>query len=112
MRRILIDRARDKDRLKRGGGRERIDLDSLQLAFDCPIDDLLAVDEALQNLTAEDASSAQLVKLRFFAGLSLVEAAEVMGISRRVADRLWAFARAWLYNALRDADLLEDSRIS
>jgi len=112
MRRILINRARDKNRLKRGGGRERIDLDSLQLAIDCPVDDLLAVDEALQNLAAEDASSAELVKLRFFAGLSLGEAAEVLGITRRVADRLWAFARAWLYNALRDSDLLEDSRIS
>ncbi len=112
MRRILINRARDKDRLKRGGGRERIDLDSLQLAVDCPIDDLLAVDEALQKLAAEDAPCAELVKLRFFAGLSLTEAADVLGVSRRVADRLWAFARAWLYKALSDADLLEDSRIS
>jgi RNA polymerase sigma factor (TIGR02999 family) len=112
MRRILINRVRDKNRLKRGGGRERIDFDSLQLAIDCPIDDLLAVDEAMQNLAAEDSSSAELVKLRFFAGLSLGEAAEVLGITHRVADRLWAFARAWLYNALKDADLLEDSRIS
>ena len=100
MRRILINGARDKGRLKRGGGRERIDLDTLSLALDCPSDDLLDVNEALQGLADEDPTSAELVKLRFFAGLSHVEAAEVLGISRRVADRLWTFARAWLYDAL------------
>jgi RNA polymerase sigma factor (TIGR02999 family) len=102
MRRVLINRARDKGRLKRVGDRVRIDLNALQLAVDCPSEELLAIDEALQSLATEDAASAELVKLRFFAGMSLGEAAEVMGITRRVADRLWAFARAWLFDALRD----------
>ncbi len=109
MRRILVNRARDKGRLKRGGERERIDFDSLQLAVGCHSDTLLAVDEALQRLAAEDAASAELVKLRFFAGLSLTDSAQAMGISRRVADRLWAFARAWLFDALREDDPSKNS---
>jgi len=112
MRRILINRARDQGRLKRGGDWQRIDFDSLQLAVDCPSDTLLAVDEALQQLAVEDAEAAELVKLRFFAGLSLSDSAQAMGISRRVADRLWAFARAWLYSALREADPPENSPLS
>jgi RNA polymerase sigma factor (TIGR02999 family) len=101
MRRILINRARDKLRLKRGGDRRRIDFDSLQLATDCPSETLLTVDETLQQLAVEDAEAAELVKLRFFAGLSLTDSAQAMGISRRVADRLWTFARAWLFDSLR-----------
>lgn len=101
MRRILINRARDKGRLKRGGDRQRFDLESLQLATDCPSETLLAVDEALQQLAVEDSEAAELVKLRFFAGLSLTDSAQAMGISRRVADRLWSFARAWLFDSLR-----------
>jgi RNA polymerase sigma factor (TIGR02999 family) len=104
MRRILINRARDKGRLKRGGDRQRIDFDSLQLATDCPSETLLAVDEALQQLAVEDAEAAEFVKLRFFAGLSLTDSAQAMGISRRVADRLWTFARAWLFDSLRADD--------
>jgi len=104
IRRILINRARDKARLKRGGERHRIDFDALQLASDCPSETLLEVDEVLQQLAAEDLQCAEFVKLRFFAGLSLQESADAMGITRRVADRLWAFGRAWLFNALRESD--------
>ena len=100
MRRILINRARDKQRQKRGGGRRRIELDEIQLALDTPSDQLLALDEAMQHLATEDSDSAQLVNLRFFGGLSHGEAAEAMGISRRTADRYWAYARAWLVTEL------------
>jgi RNA polymerase sigma factor (TIGR02999 family) len=101
MRRILVNRARDKERLKRGGGRRKVDLDLLEIAADTPADDLLALDEALQQLAVEDHSCAELVKLRFFAGLTLAETADALGIGRRTADRYWAYARAWLYDRLR-----------
>jgi RNA polymerase sigma factor (TIGR02999 family) len=104
MRRILIDRARDKGRIKRGGGWRRLRLDHIDLAADGPSDDLLALDEALDQLAREDPLCANLVKLRFFAGLTLGEAAGMLGIPRRSADRLWAFARSWLYQALRQGD--------
>jgi RNA polymerase sigma factor (TIGR02999 family) len=104
MRRILIDRARDKHRLKRGGGWRRLRLDQLDLSVTEPPDDLLALDEALEKLAREDPPCAELVKLRFFAGLTLDEAAGALGIARRTADRSWAFARSWLYDALRQAD--------
>jgi RNA polymerase sigma factor (TIGR02999 family) len=109
MRRVLVNRARDKKRLKRGGNRRRIDFDSLQIAMDCPSEDLLIVDEALQKLASEDEACAEFVKLRFFAGLTLIDAAQAMGVSRRVADRLWTFARAWLYDHLREGDSSETS---
>ena len=96
MRRILLNRARDRKRLKRGGGPRRIALDQIEVALDTPDEDLLALDEAMEALAAEDAASANLVKLRFFAGLSLREAAECLGMPRRTADRNWAYARAWL----------------
>lgn len=102
MRRILLNRARDRNRLKRGGGARRIDLNQIEVALDTPDDDLLALDEALESLAVEDAACANLVKLRFFAGLTLREAAESLGISRRTADRQWAYARAWLYSRLGD----------
>lgn len=102
MRRILLNRARDKQRIKRGGERQRIDLDSVQIAGQTPDDELLAVDEALQLLEAEDHTCAELVKLRFYAGLSLGDAAAALGIPRRTADRHWAYARAWLYKKLSD----------
>ena len=100
MRRILIDRARDRRRLKRGGARRRarIDLDALLVVP--PGDDLLALDEALTALAREDPGAAELVKLRAFAGLTLGQAAEVLGLGRRAADRDWAYARAWLSHAL------------
>jgi RNA polymerase sigma factor (TIGR02999 family) len=101
MRRIIIDRARDRRRLKRGGEGRRVDLDLGLLPDETPIDDLLALDEALQRLERDDPVSANLVKLRFFAGLGQGEAAEALGLPRRTADRHWAFARAWLYDRLR-----------
>lgn len=104
MRRIVLNRARDRQRLKRGGGRRRVDLQQLMLASDVPDDDLIALDEALERLSVHDSPSAELVKLLFFAGLTLDEAAQARGISRRTADRHWAYARAWLYRELRDGD--------
>src|SRR4051794_22818152 len=100
MRRILLDRARDKRRLKRGGNWRRLRLDDIDLSVTEPPDDLIAVDEALQKLAREDPLCAELVKLRFFAGLTLDEAANPLGIARRTADRYWAFARSWLYSEL------------
>jgi RNA polymerase sigma factor (TIGR02999 family) len=100
MRRILVNRARDKGRLKRGGGRKRVDLDHLSDPATTSGDDLLALDEALERLTNAHAECAALVKLRFFAGLTQQEAAAALGLASRTADRQWAFARAWLFDAL------------
>jgi RNA polymerase sigma factor (TIGR02999 family) len=101
MRRILIDRARDRKRLKRGGstGRKRLDLGGL-VRDDTSPDDLIDLDEALTRLADVDARAAELVKLRLFAGLSLDEAASALGVVRRTAERDWAFARAWLFQQL------------
>jgi RNA polymerase sigma factor (TIGR02999 family) len=97
MRRILVENARRKGRHKRGGGLNRLDLDAAeQLAVPEVREDLLALDEALTRLAATDAQAAQLVQLRYFGGLSIPEAARALGVSPRTADRLWAFARAWL----------------
>jgi len=104
MRRILIDRARDKRRLKRGGNWRRLRLDEIDLSVAEPPDDLPALDDALQKLAQEDPLCAELVKLRFFAGLTLEDAASTLGIARRTADRYWAFARSWLYDELSKAD--------
>ncbi len=101
MRRILLNRARDKKRLKRGGDRRRIDLSQIQVASDTRAEDLIALDEAIQKLADQDHVCAELVKLRFFAGLSHTEAAASLAITRRVADRHWAYARAWLHDRLR-----------
>jgi RNA polymerase sigma factor (TIGR02999 family) len=101
MRRILVDTARRKNRLKRGGDQVRRDVEEVEVAAPAPREDLLALDEALDKLTSEDRSAAELVKLRYFAGLTLPEAAQVMKISPRSADRLWAYARAWLHQELR-----------
>jgi RNA polymerase sigma factor (TIGR02999 family) len=97
MRRILIDGARRRSRLKRGGGRQRVDLDGLELTLNDPPDELAALDEALTALAAEHPEKARLVTLRYFAGLTHEEAAQAIGISTSTADRNWAFARAWLY---------------
>ena len=97
MRRILIDKARRRGRLKRGGGQARVDLDKLELTINGPSDELLALDEALTELAAEHPDKARLVNLRYFGGLTLVEAAQALGISGTTADRHWAYARAWLY---------------
>ena len=101
MRRILLNRARDKTRLKRGGGQTKIDLDQIEVALDTQAEDLIALDEAIQQLAIEDQTCADLVKLRFFGGLSHTEAAAALGFTRRVADRQWAYARVWLYERLR-----------
>jgi RNA polymerase sigma factor (TIGR02999 family) len=101
MRRILINRARDKGRQKRGGRRKCTDLDGLVAADKASDQQLLAIDDALQELARKNPPCAELVKLRFFGGLTLEEAALAMGIARRTAFRYWAFARAWLYDALQ-----------
>jgi RNA polymerase sigma factor (TIGR02999 family) len=102
MRRILVDAARRKKRLKRGGERKRLDLDQLEVADEAISDDLLALDEALTRLAEADPSAAELVKLRYFAGLSTPQAAEALGTSLRSAERLWTYARAWLRRAMTD----------
>lgn len=104
MRLILVDQARRKGRLKRGGQQQRIPLDAVQVALDMPPDDLLALNEAMEGLGREYPDCAELVKLRFFAGLPEGEAAAALGIPRRTADRHWAFARAWLFQKLNAAD--------
>jgi RNA polymerase sigma factor (TIGR02999 family) len=100
MRRILIDQARRKHSRKRGGSLRRVELDDgalLVTSEDQATDDLLALDEALQQFESEDSLKARLVKLRYFAGLSIAQAAEAMGISAATAKRHWAYARSWLY---------------
>jgi RNA polymerase sigma factor (TIGR02999 family) len=101
MRRILLNRARDKNRCKRGGHMQKIDLDNVEIALETPDEELLALDEALERLGGENKVCADLVKLRFFAGLSIRDAAAALGISTSTADRYWAYARAWLFAALR-----------
>ena len=101
MRRILLNRARDKGRTKRGGALRRINLDQIELADDAHSDDLLAIDEAIERLHSENPQCAQTVKLRFFAGLTVEEAAAAMDISASTAKRHWAYARAWLFHALQ-----------
>jgi RNA polymerase sigma factor (TIGR02999 family) len=100
MRCILVDRARRKRSRKRGGDRDRVELDEASLAAAADSDEVLAVDEVLAGLAAVDAQAAELVKLRYFAGLSIPEAAEALNLSPRSADRLWAYARAWLRRAI------------
>jgi RNA polymerase sigma factor (TIGR02999 family) len=105
MRRIVLDRARDRKRLKRGGPRRReaLDLEGL-MTDDTPPDDLIDLDEALTRLAEIDPRGAELVKLRLFAGLTLDEAAQALGVARRTAERDWAFARAWLFRQLDPKD--------
>jgi RNA polymerase sigma factor (TIGR02999 family) len=101
MRRILIENARRKQRLKHGGQMQRVNLEDIALASPMKPDELLALDEALERLATEDPEAAQLIKLRFFAGLGHQETAEIMGITRRAADGLWAYARTWLFEEMR-----------
>lgn len=97
MRHVLLDHAKSRGRQKRGGGRIRIDLDApLDLATDDKIDDYLAVDEAIEALKAEDPRLAEIVRLRFFGGLSVAETAALLSVSERTVKGEWAFARAWL----------------
>jgi RNA polymerase sigma factor (TIGR02999 family) len=100
IRRILIDRARGKRSAKRGGGRAKLDLDAIDLATQSTPDQLLAVDDALAKLAREDPATARLVQLRYFAGLTVEQAGNALGISTATAYRHWKYARAWLHNEL------------
>ena len=102
MRRILVESARRKQREKRGSGAEHCDVDAIEIAAPAGSgDELLRVHEVLDRLDAEDPQKAELVKLRFFVGLSLAEAGTVLGLPERTAKRHWAYARAWLFDAIR-----------
>ncbi len=109
MRRILVETARRKNSLKYGGGVVRQELNESRIAAPFPSDELLALDEALDKLAAEDPTKAELVKLRFFAGLSIDEAAMALDISRATAKRHWVYARAWLYGRITPADRMPES---
>jgi RNA polymerase sigma factor (TIGR02999 family) len=104
MRRLLIENARRKRRQKRGGALRRVQLDPAQLSYVSPAEDLLDLNDALECLAAEDPQAAQFVKLRYFAGLPVEEAADMVGLSRSAACEHWAYARAWLHRRLRAAD--------
>lgn len=101
MRRILVDRAREKKALKRGGDLQRVDLDAVDLLSPMPDDELLALDEALDRLSTVDTRAADMVKLCFFVGLTQEEAACELGVSLSTAERIWGFARAWLLREVR-----------
>jgi RNA polymerase sigma factor (TIGR02999 family) len=104
MRRILVNRARDKQRKKRGGDQQRIGLEEAELSCDAHVLDMLHLDEALERLALEQPACTELLKLRFFAGLTQEESAQALGVTRRTADRYWAYARAWLFHALEDGE--------
>lgn len=101
MRRILIEHARGRGRVKRGGKRIRVDLSGVDLAREEDLDQLLALDDAFRRLEQQDPEAADVVRLRFYAGLSVAETAQAKGLSERTVKREWAFARAWLYDCLR-----------
>ena len=104
MRRILVEKARRKKRVKHGGARLRVDLEAVGFLATGPSVDLEALDEALTKLAAEDPAKAELVKLRFFAGLTMPEIAQVLKISLATAERHWTYARTWLYAELKDQE--------
>jgi RNA polymerase sigma factor (TIGR02999 family) len=101
MRQILIDQARRKAARRHGGGQQRVELTETKIIGGAPEDELLAVNEALDRLAARDAAKAELVKLRYFVGLTLSEAAEALGVSEPTAKRYWTYARAWLYREIK-----------
>ncbi len=101
MRRILIDRARSKAAEKRGAGQAATELDESKIELAAPSEEVLAVHEALDGLEKEDAAAAQVVKLRYFVGLTIPEIGEALGMAPRTVNRYWAFARAWLKDAIR-----------
>lgn len=100
MRRILVDKARKKRRLKHGRERQCVELDEVEITIDAPVDDIIALDEALSRLAQQHPQRAELVKLRFFAGLTVDETANALGVSPSTVDRQWTYARAWLYREL------------
>jgi RNA polymerase sigma factor (TIGR02999 family) len=102
MRRILIDNARRKRALRHGGGQRRMDVQEIEIAAVVMDDDLLEVNEALERFAAQDKQKAELVKLRYFTGLTIDEAAEILGVSEPTAKRWWAYARAWLHKEIED----------
>ncbi|MDA0809647.1 MAG: ECF-type sigma factor [Planctomycetota bacterium] len=104
MRRILVEKARRRSRVKHGGEMARQDLDNVQIETPGIHEDLISLDEALTRLKEVDAQAVELVHLRYFVGLSISDAAELLGISPRTADRLWAFARAWLHREIANGD--------
>ena len=104
MRRILIDRARSKRAIRHGGGLQRVDIGELEIVAGLPDEELLAVHEALDRLAMDHETKAELVKLRYFAGLTIKEAADVLGISEPTAKRYWAYARAWLFREISRQD--------
>jgi RNA polymerase sigma factor (TIGR02999 family) len=104
MRRILIESARRKKRLKRGGGQQKVNLNNAEPAIEGPSDDLIALDEALVKLANIDKVKADLVKLRYFTGLTLEQAADILNLPERTAKRYWAHARAWLYRQVAVGD--------
>jgi RNA polymerase sigma factor (TIGR02999 family) len=101
MRRILIDKARRKRALRHGGDQQRVDIEGIELTAPADEEELLAVNEALDKLNSQNKVEAELVKLRYFVGMTLEEAAEVLGISPRTADNYWAHARAWLFREIK-----------
>jgi len=101
MRRILVEQARRKGAVKHGGGQKRTDVDDVEIPIESPVEDVLALDEALELLSAEDERKAQVVELRFLVGLGIAETAEVLGVSEPTVERDWRFARAFLYDRLR-----------
>jgi RNA polymerase sigma factor (TIGR02999 family) len=115
MRRILVEQARRKNRIRHGGGLERVALLESEIAAPMPAEELLALDEALQRFAAEDPLKARLVELRFFVGLTNEQAADLLGVSAVTAKRHWRYARAWLHQAVaggegRDSDSQESSQ--
>jgi RNA polymerase sigma factor (TIGR02999 family) len=104
MRRILVDKARHKQGIRHGGKHKKIDLSDVFLAIEDPKDDILAVNEALDKLANEDSKLAEVIKLRYFGGLTLDQIAAIMGIGRRTADRYWALGRAWLYQEITQTE--------
>jgi RNA polymerase sigma factor (TIGR02999 family) len=104
MRRILIENARRKSRLKRGGGQTRVDIQTLDLAATTPDDKILLIDEALEQLQAEDPDRAKVVLMKFFGGLTNQEVAQTLGVTERTIERQWAFAKAWLFQKIRSQE--------
>jgi RNA polymerase sigma factor (TIGR02999 family) len=102
MRRILIERARRKSRLKRGHGWVRLDIDGLPLASATPDDKVLLINDALEHLEAEDPQRARVVVMKFFGGLTNQEVANILGVTERTVERQWAFAKAWLFQNIRE----------